>query len=246
MVVSKGNCIRCGKEFKKYKKSGEAPAKFCSNACRIVKENHGVSICESCGKDFKWYRGPSQSIPRVCSHKCQGKLVKEWRSKHGFSWNDINDEKLLYQLKIGFDERVEKTETCWIWKGSKISRGYGSFHSDGNGKRISAHRLSWTIHNGKIPEGLVVRHKCNNPICVNPDHLAIGTFQDNSNDRIEAGNSGKGSKNCKASLDEEKVKEIKNLLNKGLSGSEIGRRFGVSRTSINAIKKERTWKHVTL
>ena len=244
MVVSKGNCIKCGKEFKKYKKPGEAPAKFCSNACRVVKEHHGKTICETCGIEFNWYRRDGRK-PRICSHKCRSGIVKTWMSPHGFSWKNISQEQMEKQLRICFDERVEKTEDCWIWTGSKISRGYGSFHSDGTNKRISAHRLSWTIHNGKIPEGLVVRHKCNNPICVNPDHLELGTLKDNSADRIAAGNSGVGSKNNLASLNEEKVKEIKSLLKIGLSGAEIGRRFDVTRTCINAIKKARTWKHVT-
>lgn len=244
MVVSIGNCTRCGKEFKKYKKIGENPAKFCSNACRVVKENHGVSKCVSCGKEFKWYRSPCQSIPKVCSHKCQGKLVKNWRSNHGFSWDNLTEDQLLFQLNVSFNERVEKTDGCWIWKGSKISRGYGSFHSDGYGKRISAHRLSWKLHKGEIPKGLVIRHKCNNPICVNPDHLLLGTLKDNSRDRIEAGNSCKGIKNTKSKLNEKQVTEIKNSLKLGEKG--IAKKYGISRSTICSIKQNRTWNHVKI
>lgn len=241
MVLYIGKCERCNKDYQCYVSKGRN-SRFCSKACTIVTEHHGIKKCETCNLEFNWYRGNNRSSPRFCSHVCQGSWVKKWRSKHNFSWKGKSEEEKLPMMKIMFYERIQKTETCWIWIGSKTKAGYGIISF--GGKPISAHRLSWKIYNEEIRSEVVVRHLCNNAVCVNPDHLAIGTIQDNADDRVKAGNQPKGSKNNKATLNEEKVKEIKSLLNIGLSGAEIGRRFNVTRTCISSIKKERTWKHV--
>ncbi len=89
---------------------------------------------------------------------------------------------------ISFEDRllkyVEKTESCWLWKGVKNEDGYGLLYYKKILKNISTHRASWIIHNGEIPEGLCVLHKCDNPSCVNPKHLFLGTNQDNCNDKM--------------------------------------------------------------
>lgn len=74
---------------------------------------------------------------------------------------------------------------CWEWRGPRSARGYGSLNTaDG---RLYAHRVAYELHNGPIPDGLVVRHKCDNPPCVNPNHLEIGTQLDNIQDSVERG-----------------------------------------------------------
>ena len=78
---------------------------------------------------------------------------------------------------------VEKTESCWNWKGALDPSGYGSLKI--NGFKRSSHRISYTIHKGEIPENLMILHNCHNPSCVNPDHLRAGTAKDNSQDEID-------------------------------------------------------------
>jgi hypothetical protein len=92
-----------------------------------------------------------------------------------------------------FFDKVRKSEQCWIWTGSKGSGkdNYGFFYLHGNRKtgqkNVRAHRYSYELHNGKIPDGLLVLHKCDTPSCVNPDHLFLGTNKDNSDDKIRKG-----------------------------------------------------------
>jgi hypothetical protein len=77
-------------------------------------------------------------------------------------------------------KKIDKSTGCWAWQGNKIPGDYGVLKIDG--KRILAHRLSWQLQNGLIPPGMFVCHKCDNPSCINPDHLFIGTQKDNMED----------------------------------------------------------------
>ena len=84
-----------------------------------------------------------------------------------------------------FWSKVEKTKDCWEWVGCKTDGGYGRY-----GRKIKlqkAHRISWTLINGEIPKGLFVLHKCDNPSCVKPEHLFLGTAKDNTQDMISKG-----------------------------------------------------------
>lgn len=83
--------------------------------------------------------------------------------------------------KLIFWDCVAKTELCWIWTASKNSDGYGGLKLDGKSKK--AHRVSWEMHNGPIPPGMHVLHRCDNPPCVRPDHLFLGTHKKNMEDR---------------------------------------------------------------
>ena len=85
-------------------------------------------------------------------------------------------------LEEFFWARVVKSDNCWEWTGKKQSSGHGQVILHRGAKQLGAHRVSWEIHNGSIPKGMYVCHKCDNPSCMNPDHLFIGTNLDNIKD----------------------------------------------------------------
>jgi hypothetical protein len=124
-----------------------------------------------------------------------------------------------------------------------------------NYKNFHMSRYIYEIHHGPIPKGLMVRHKCDNPACINPDHLEIGTAYDNVHDMIDRGRAKHGntppppsigSKNKIAKLNEQKVVDILKRLEKGESQASIARDYGVNRVRICEIAKGKSWKHVKL
>lgn len=140
-----------------------------------------------------------------------------------------------------FWSKVDKSDGCWIWKAAALkppSIGYGVFWYQ---KRLQgAHRVSWQLSNGPIPRGMFVLHKCDNPVCVNPDHLFLGTQADNMADRKTKGRFG-GLQVPQAKLNEQSVRIIR-------ASNEVGpvlaKRFGVTRGVINRIKRHEAWAHV--
>lgn len=131
---------------------------------------------------------------------------------------------------------------CWPWKGAINSSGYGKFWMQG--KTIPAHRASFVLHHGSIPEGKIVIHSCDDKSCVNPAHLQVGTHQENMRDFVLKGKSLKGEKNFSAKLTETDVKNIIVSLQNKVPHREIARASGVSRTTIKGIANKRIWVHV--
>jgi hypothetical protein len=90
-----------------------------------------------------------------------------------------------------FWANVNKTEGCWLWAASKMTRGYGQFYPSNSGhQNVGAHRYAWQLENGPIPERLLVLHKCDVRDCVNPSHLFLGTNHDNTMDAVKKGRVG--------------------------------------------------------
>lgn len=151
-------------------------------------------------------------------------------------------------MLIRFWDKVNKTNHCWLWTGPLKEGRYGSFYFRKKGDR--AHRVSWVITYGDIPEGLCVLHRCDNTLCVNPEHLFLGTQLDNIKDRDDKGRCSpgesfqKGSNHKKAKLTEEKVQKIRRLYNGTCSQQEIAQQFGVSTMTINRILLRKTWTHI--
>jgi hypothetical protein len=138
---------------------------------------------------------------------------------------------------------------CWEWNGSKRN-GYGRMiigsRTDGTRKYVSTHRLSYELHYGEIPKGMEVCHKCDNPSCVNPYHLFLGTRQDNIDDRERKGrnNPPKGEKHPKAKLTEADVLGIREKRLLGKSFGKLAEEYGVNKkTIINAVTGK-TWSYL--
>jgi HNH endonuclease len=130
-------------------------------------------------------------------------------------------------------------DECWTWIGSINTRGYGQFWI---GKTFTgAHRFSYKIHYGDIPDGLLVCHKCDNRKCVNPNHLFLGTSQDNVDDAVSKNRQAKGKQVMHSKLVEEQVREIRSS---SLSYQELSNIYGVTENMTYYIKSGRSWKWV--
>lgn len=149
-------------------------------------------------------------------------------------------ESLLQRL---MDSCVPVPECgCWLWLKTCAHGGYGRLNVGYD--RIVASRLSWTLFKGEIPIGLLVCHKCDTKSCVNPEHLFLGTTQENALDAKAKGrlNTARGIQMGTAKLNDEKAISI--FLDHRYM-AEIAADYGVSRTTVLKIKHRRTWSHVT-
>ncbi len=132
---------------------------------------------------------------------------------------------------------------CWIWVGGK-SNGYGKIKL--SGRMVGVHRLSWKIHNRPISNsGLFVLHECDVRHCVNPDHLFLGTHQDNMDDKVNKGRQSRlrGEKNPEAKLSDSEVQEIRTLYEDGFLQREIAKFYEVSQQAVSLIVTRMFWKH---
>lgn len=130
---------------------------------------------------------------------------------------------------------------CWEWTAFCNPLGYGMFRLD-KAMRLS-HRVAYALTNGDIKPGMLVCHKCDNPRCVRPEHLYLGTDADNSRDRMERGGVfyPEGEKNHRAKLNEDQVREIRNS---SLSHKEAADKYGVSYYAIKELRCRKTWAHI--
>jgi hypothetical protein len=146
-----------------------------------------------------------------------------------------------------FWSRVRKTGLCWIWTGTiQKANGYGVISESGKkGRRWYAHRYSYTLSNGSIPEGQVVCHRCDNPACVNPDHLFLGTCRDNMRDATTKNRMVHGERHHSAKLNEELVMEIRaRYAAGGCSYKGLAREYGVFDQAIKYAIIGKTWARV--
>ena len=146
----------------------------------------------------------------------------------------------LASLWDRFNEKYEIVEPggCWVWMAAADAYGYGKI-GIATGRSARAHRISWRLHNGPIPNHLYVLHRCDNPCCVNPSHLYLGTQADNMADMVSKGRSSRhgapsGEKNGMAKLTDIQVERIR-LLNGALTQREISKQFGVSQGHVSEI-----------
>lgn len=133
-------------------------------------------------------------------------------------------------------------EACWEWTGSRWN-GYGTLSGDG-GATLKAHRASWSLFRGEIPNGLHVLHHCDNRACVRPSHLFLGTNRDNMQDMVNKGRSNRGEKNGQSRLTEQLVRDIRAARKSGETLSSIAARIGVDHVTVWQAARHKRWGHV--
>jgi HNH endonuclease len=150
-----------------------------------------------------------------------------------------------------FWAKVQIGAGCWEWQAGKDWDGYGTIKvkSETLKRSVGAHRVSYVLHFGEIPPGMIVRHTCDNPSCVNPGHLLLGTTADNMADKVRRGRlpDQRGEKNPHNKLKEETVRQIFALAS-GPSPPrqrDIAAQFGVCQMTVSLIKQRKIWAHVT-
>ncbi len=142
-----------------------------------------------------------------------------------------------------FWDKVDQSGDCWEWLAYKDKDGYGNFKV--GGKSVQAHRYIFEVGGPPIPSGMCVCHTCDNPSCVNPDHLWLGTQEENLKDMAKKGRArggrNLGSKNGNAKLTEEQVKAIRGLYG---TNAKISRQIGMSYAQITRIRDRTSWTHI--
>jgi len=149
--------------------------------------------------------------------------------------------------KEGPTHPILKTH-CWIWTGARIESNYGIFTDDSKNSTL-VHRYSFELHKEKIPIGMCICHHCDNPPCVNPSHLFIGTRKDNNKDRDNKNRQvvRKGEQFTHAKLNNQIVQEIRSRYSPGClknGANAMSREYGVSTTLIKYVIRKKIWKHI--
>lgn len=188
----------------------------------------------------------------MCSVEgCEGQVYskgfchKHYQRQHRYGNLDERPKARL-PLEQRFWNKVNKQGNCWIWTGAKQPTGYGYIGAGGrNCGRVMAHRWSYEQAKGPIPNSMYVLHSCDNPSCVNPAHLRVGTPLDNTNDAIARGRLVNppvmsGEANMKAKLTLDQVKIIR--ASPHIKASVFARAFGISHSSVSRVKLGKSWK----
>lgn len=217
---------------------------FCGLTCFYKFNNLGLEelVCPQCNLTF--YKSKSQlndlrsRLNRenfYCSPKCGAKNLELGRTSevkiysvgspiHRFS------KRISINLKTG----------CWIWDAHVNLGGYGQLTI--NKKPYLAHRFSYICFNGAIPEGMCVCHRCDVRNCVNPDHLFLGTNQDNTNDMLKKSRAGHQTGTFKIKLTQQKADEIRELRKQGLTLSQIAEKYDINHNTVSGVINNKSWR----
>lgn len=142
------------------------------------------------------------------------------------------------------DKYIPEPNTgCWLWIGAEDDKGYGRVGIPGTRRQTLAHRVLYEKHVGPIPRGMFLCHKCDMPLCVNPQHMFIGTVRENAQDMSKKGRAPH-SKNTTRKMTPDLVRELRAQHAEGANNHELARRFPVSRTTVRLIVRGEIWKDV--
>jgi len=243
-----GICTQCGAERRTRlnRKKGESAFRPCLPCHRIWKANYKINgpqptnICRECGAEKETGK---PCIP--CKRK---RNRAHWKKTYVRSTRESH----LNYLKCAVDALIiDPTKhwneyPCLEWPFGRDKDGYGKVTVDRKGRR--SHRIAFELAYGKISEDDLACHHCDNPACISPPHIFIGTVLDNNRDRVAKGRSrycpARGERAAHSKLTAEKVLEIRALRRQGLTCAEISRKYNVSDNAIAAISRKATWAHV--
>lgn len=195
----------------------------------------------------------NQPTFKVCSiEDCEEKHYAKTFCYVHWKRNNLHGNPLIVKRNNGsgknraerFWSRVAITaddQRCWEWTGCKGTRNYGMIKYEG--KKTRSHKVAWYLTYGKYPD-LLLLHSCDNPSCVNPNHLREGTNADNTQDKVSRNRQAKGEKSGTAKLNTSSVRQIRQLLRDGVRMTAIAKQFDVAPPTIRQIKLGRTWSHV--
>lgn len=196
--------------------------------------------CELCGNDFL----AEKPTNRFCSRSCAAMVTMRKRRP------SADEYEVRFWCLV-----MSSSRGCWEWTGKLDRDGYGCFSAYILGRRCNkAHRFSYQLHDGEIPTGLCVCHRCDNPKCVRHDHLFLGTHSENRYDCVRKGRSRgnpngapprPGMQNAKCKLNDEIVLDIREKHAAGtLRQSALARQLGVDPSTISHIVRRKIWRHL--
>lgn len=131
---------------------------------------------------------------------------------------------------------------CWEWQGSLV-HGYGQVRTDSTFRYKRAHRVAYELWVGKLADGMCACHRCDNPKCINPDHLFSATSQENTKDKVIKGRQNRGESHGMTKIPAAALSEIMGTAGQRGSGAHLARKYGVTPAAICAIRKRKNWKH---
>ncbi len=213
-ILVRPSCAYCGLHPVKLARN-----RFCSQQCGRRSRIPRRPLCRHCGK-----KPIKQSREVFCSRRCYFLSVAASPSER-------------------FWDRVSKRPSgCWEWTKGRNHKGYGCFHP-GSGLTIMPHRFSWELHFGPIPDGLHVLHHCDNPPCVRPSHLFLGTSHDNHLDMVAKGRSSAGERHSNAKLTASQVATMRaKHASGGITAKRLASEYGISYSHARGILKGVSWK----
>jgi len=228
-------CAHCGEPFDRARHwqfyDNHGPQKYCSRACYHAarRADNPAFVCEECGVTFtvapaRVRRGDKI---RFCGMAC----------------STAHRRSAALNIADRFWEKVNVTETCWLWIAGCDPHGYGTF-SRRRSEAVYAHRFAYELAYGAFDESLGVLHRYDNPPCVRPDHLFLGTNTENMADKTAKGRQRRGEQQPNALLDESQVREIRRRHAGGESYTALATEYGVAYGTVYAIVKRKSWKHV--